>query len=562
MTGHWTSTLMPAFVVGGLMLVHLCAQGQEPAAAPPAVNAPVIRLMNAGQYANEIAYVFGSDIKAPLRLPSFRRVDGLAGLGAGSALVPAGTFNIFYGTAQAVAEQVVGPAHRDLLIPCKPKEAHMPDDVCAGQFLGKVGHLIFHRPLSADVLRVCVKAAHETGERLQNFYAGLQYALTGMLVAPEFLYLVEEVEPDPRHPGVSRLDGPSRAMRLGLLLWNAPPDVELLRAAESGELQTTAGTARQVGRMLASPLRLENGIRAFFSDMLLLDAFPDLVKDPIIYPDFTAKVATDSSEQILQIISDQLLTRQGDYRDIFTTRRIFLTQALATLYRIPISIPSSLDWAPYDLPDNDPRAGILTQVGFLSVNSHPGRSSATRRGKALRENFMCQTVPEPPPNVDFSAIENPDPRLRTARERLDMHRKNPVCAGCHKITDPLGLPLESFDGAGKFRATENGAEIDTSGSFSGKQFQDARGLAAAVHDDPAITSCLVRRLYEYGVGRRISAEEKSVVRDLESGFKDAGYRFVPLLRAIATSAAFYSISATVPDATRTLSTSLAGSSRH
>src|SRR5262249_4661582 len=159
-----------------------------------------------------------------------------------------------------------------------------------------------------------------------------------------------------------------------------------------------------------------------------------------------------------------------------------------SIYRVPISIAGPLDWSAYELPENDPRAGILTQVGFLAVNAHPGRSSATRRGRALRENIMCQKVPDPPPNVDFSAIETPDPKIRTARERLAIHCTNPVCAGCHKITDPIGLSLETFDGAGEYRASEKGAPIDASGSLNGKNFEDAKGLGAAVHDDPAVTS--------------------------------------------------------------------------
>src|SRR6185369_16516725 len=130
-------------------------------------------------------------------------------------------------------------------------------------------------------------------------------------------------------------------------------------------------------------------------------------------------------------------------------------------------------------------------ISFLAGHSHPGRSSATLRGKALREVLLCQTVPRPPANVDFSAIENPDPSLKTARDRLDFHRKNPVCAGCHKITDPMGLALENFDGSGQYRETEKGAPIDASGILDGKEFKNVAGLGQALHDSPAVPACLV-----------------------------------------------------------------------
>ncbi|MCA0202456.1 MAG: DUF1585 domain-containing protein, partial [Proteobacteria bacterium] len=144
-------------------------------------------------------------------------------------------------------------------------------------------------------------------------------------------------------------------------------------------------------------------------------------------------------------------------------------------------------------------------------------------------------------NVDFSALENPDPRLRTARERLKAHSENPVCGGCHKITDPMGLVLENFDGAGRFRTTEKGAVIDSSGALDGKQFDSVSGLGQAMHDHPALTSCLVRRLYSYGTGGPLSRADNPAVESLNKAFGEAGYRLPQLLRMIASSDAFYEI---------------------
>src|SRR6185503_18624306 len=141
-----------------------------------------------------------------------------------------------------------------------------------------------------------------------------------------------------------------------------------------------------------------------------------------------------------------------------------------------------------------------THVSFLASHAHPGRSSATRRGKALRELLLCQPVPLPPPNVDFSVLNDPTSPFKTARDRVNFHLQNPVCAGCHKITDPMGLALENFDGAGAYRAEEKGQEIDASGAFDGKPFTGAVGLGKALHDNPALTSCLVKRAYSYGSG--------------------------------------------------------------
>ena len=109
-------------------------------------------------------------------------------------------------------------------------------------------------------------------------------------------------------------------------------------------------------------------------------------------------------------------------------------------------------------------------------------------------------MPRPPPNVDFSLLEDPDSRMKTARERLAVHRTNPVCAGCHKLTDPIGLAFENFDGAGQFRATEHGAPIDASGELDGVNFKDVAGLAQALHDHPQLSACLVKRVYGWATG--------------------------------------------------------------
>ena len=143
-------------------------------------------------------------------------------------------------------------------------------------------------------------------------------------------------------------------------------------------------------------------------------------------------------------------------------------------------------WQPYEFPPNDPRAGILSQVSFVALHSPPGRSSPTLRGKALREIMLCQRVPAPPGNVEFKIVQDTNnPEYKTARARLDVHRTNPVCAGCHKLIDPMGLALENFDGDGAYRTSENGAKIDASGALDGVTFTDAVGLGKAMHDNPA-----------------------------------------------------------------------------
>ncbi len=239
--------------------------------------------------------------------------------------------------------------------------------------------------------------------------------------------------------------------------------------------------------------------------------------------------------ETLRTVVDHLLTKDRDYRDLFTTRDTFMSMNLAAIY----GVPTVTGWVPYTFTEDSHRSGLLTQVSFLAAHAHPVRSSVTRRGKALRELFLCQVVPAPPPNVDFSKLDDPDPSLKTARERLKVHATNPSCAGCHKIMDPMGYALEHFDGAGQFRATENGATLDTAGSLDGVAFKDVEGLGKALHDHPALPACLVSRVYSFATGGPVSvAQDKALLEHFQERFSKAGYKLPDLLRDIALSNAF------------------------
>lgn len=532
--------LVPAIATVASCMVVLSAFGaarlQEPksAGAPPA-----IRQLSQAQYLQSIAAIFGDAIVAKVRFAPVQRTDGLTAIGARTAIMTPGALEPIEESGRAIAEQVVSDRYRDLLISCRPKAVDARDDDCARAFLSRAGRLLYRRPLTKVELDREVATAGTAVGPAGDFYYGLSVALSRMLVSRQFLYIDENIEPDPDQAGAWRLDAYSKASRLSFFLWNAAPDSALLAAAERGDLHTPKGLNRQVNRMLNSP-RLEQGIRGFFSDMLVFEGFDILAKDPVIYPAFTSKVVTEAREQLLRTIVDHLITRSGDYRDLFTTRRTFMTRDLAAVYRVPVNVAPD-DWAAYEFPADDPRAGMLTQIGLLAKYSHPGRTSPTQRGRGLRETLLCQRVPDPPPNVNFSLLNESTEKLHTAREKLDAHRSHPVCAGCHKLTDPIGLVLENFDGAGQYRTTDNGAAIDTSGALDGVAVKDAAGLGRALHDSPAAASCFVNRLYSYGSGRRLEPAEKELTEYLQASFKNGGYRLIDFLRTMTTSNSFYAV---------------------
>ncbi len=491
-----------------------------------------LRLLTSEQYLNVLSNAFGEDIKIETNFAPFGRAEGLLQVGAADAGVPGAQMERYQRAAATISARLVDPAHRDFTVRCKPADTSAADAPCAAKYVTSVGRVLFRRPLTSTERDQAVEAANTAATRLKDFYAGLGVATESLLMSPHFLYFEDTVEPDPTRRGMERFDTYTIASRLSFFLWNSAPDEELLREAEAGELLTQKGLVKAIDRMLASS-RLETGVRAFFDDMFHFDTFDTVAKDPDAYPDFTGVTAADAREQTLRTVVDHLIVKKRDYRDLFTTRETFLSPSLSAIYDVSVS-----SWSPYQFPADSPRAGLLTHISFLALRSHPARSSPTLRGKAMREIFLCQPVPNPPANVDFSALENPDPNIRTQRERVNQHLQNPVCAGCHRITDPAGLALENFDGAGQFRTREKGSLIDASGSLDGKGFSDVVGLGEALRNHPALTSCLVKRAYSYATGGATSQADAATLAAIQTSFANGGYKFPALLKAIVSNPAF------------------------
>lgn len=510
------------------------AGGARAVVRPQGARIVAMRRLTEAQYRNAIADIFGPDVRPVGRFePIVRVAHQLIASGATNAAISPTGLEQFDTMARGVAAQVFDDRHRPAFVPCRPRSETAPDAACADQVLTSIGRFVLRRPLTREERASYVAMAGEGAVKAGSFRAGLELALGAMLVSPEFLYVIETAEPDPDHPGQWRLDNYSRASRLSFLLWNTTPDATLLDAAAAGRLTDPATLEATARRMVASP-RLEQGVRAFFADMLIFEKFDDLAKDPIVYPRFNPDVAKALPEQIQRTLVDHLVTRRGDYRELFTTPRTFMTRALGPLYQARVKGRDG-GWEPYSFAPGDDRAGLLGQAGFLAMYSHSGRSSPTLRGKAVRELLLCEPVPNPPANVNFTVVQDTsNPVLRTARQRLTAHATDPSCSGCHKIMDPIGLGLEGFDGIGAFRSAENGQALDLTGTIDSATFTGATGLGRKLAADPALSQCAASRMLEYALGRPVDDEEKTVTA-LDKGFAASGYRFADLMLAAATS---------------------------
>lgn len=526
--------LIAALAVSGLLLMALFGADGEP---EPVGGPPMVRRLTESQYRASIADIFAADIAVAARFEKPVRADGLIAIGTGSSGMSPFAVEQYDAAAQGVASAVLSEKRRGEFLRCRPKAGAGFDEACARSFLTEKGRLLFRRPLTEAETAKYVGLARDVHRRLGNFHDGLELSLYTMLVSPEFLFRIESIAPGGQGR-TGELDAFSKASRLSFFLTDSTPDDELLRAAEAGELDGL-GLRRQVNRLMESP-RFEGAVRAFFTDMLQFDRFGDLSKDPAIYPAFNSEVAADAQEQTLRTIVEHLITRQGDYRDLFTTRDTFLTRPLGVIYRTPV--PTRGGWDAVTFAKDANRAGIQSHVSFLALHSHPGRSSPTLRGYAVREVFLCQHVPDPPANVNFTAIEaGTHAKMVTARDRLWRHATDPSCAGCHKVMDPPGLTMEQYDGLGAFRRRENGALINTAGSLDGAEFDTTDGLATALRNHPETPRCVAERMYKAAVGRDIVWGERYYLDWLIAGFEDDYYRIPDLMRRIVMSENFFTV---------------------
>jgi len=493
-----------------------------------------LRRLTQEEYRNSIADIFGPEIEIRGVFEPTIRVGGLeAASTAVLSVTPAG-FESYTKMADSIAEQVAGGKFRARLA-CKPQLASTADDDCARQLLRHYGLLLFRRPLTPDELQSRLALSHALAVRQKDFYAGLRYGLASLLQAPDFLFRKEVAVPD--GAASYTLEPYSRATRLSYLMWNSTPDEELLTAAGSGALNSDAGLKKEVDRLMASP-RLETGMGAFFNDMLQLDTFDTVSKDSILYPKWGVAIANSAREETLRTVLDLTLVKDADVRDLMTTRDTFINRNLAAVYQVPFTF--SDDWVKYTFAPDSGRSGLLTQVSMLSMFSHPGRSSPTKRGVALTDILLCEPTPTPPNNVDFSVINDASGGLKTVRQRLMAHATNPVCAACHTHSDPVGLTLEGFDTIGGRRTTENGQSIDLTTTIRGAgTITGAEGLGRYLHDNPKFPTCMARKLFAYARGEDAYRVRPTAFKAAYQSFADAGFHLRALLKGLAEGPELY-----------------------
>ncbi|MEZ4380098.1 MAG: DUF1592 domain-containing protein [Nannocystaceae bacterium] len=505
-------------------------------AQPFVPGPPTLPRLTAAQYNNALRDVLGAPLPTPLLEPDTNPYL-FFNIGAASTTVSEVGVQRYEEAAEAISAAVFADAaRREALVGCVPEAA---DDACAEAFITTFGRRLMRRPLSAEERGRWLAFAAELADG--DPWQGLRMAVAGMLQSPNFLYRVElgEAAPTADDPTRRRFTGWELATRLSFLLWNTTPDDQLLDAAQSGLLDTAEGLRTEAERLLDDP-RARPAIQAFFAQYLDLGRLDHVERDSELYPLYTPTLAESMRTEVELLVDDLVFREDTDVRGLFTTRRTFVNDDLAKIYGVDAEGASAITFVPVELPEDGPRAGILTLGAFLMMNAHATETSPTLRGKYVRERVLCEEVPAPPDDVDTN-IPEPDGEAHTLRERLEQHRADPSCAACHAFIDPPGFLFEHFDSIGNLRELDNGYPIDASGELDGAPLAGARDLADALIDDRRVGRCMVTQLFRNTAGRLELPGERPGITAIEQDFKASGYRYRALLLAFVTSEAFRTV---------------------
>src|SRR5581483_3308407 len=406
---------------------------------------------------------------------------------------------------------------------------------CARRVLSNLVRRAYRRaPGDADI-ETLLSFYQQQRNKGGSFESGIEIALRRILADPEFVF---RFEPPPANaqPGVPyRITDTELASRLSFFLWSSIPDDELLNLAIQNKLHDPAVLERETRRMLADP---RSGALAgnFAEQWLYLRDLKSSNPDGREYPDFDDNLR-QAFQRETELLFESVQREDRSVLDLLDADYTFVNERLAKHYGITGVYGPDFRRVPVPM---DARRGLLGQGSMLLVTSNANRTSPVQRGKWILQNLLGSPPPLPPPNVPPLKENSGEAAATSVRERMEQHRSNPVCAGCHKIMDPIGLALENFDGIGAWRDKDSGVEIDARGRLvDGSKVDGPSSLRKALLDRPeAFVGTLTEKLLMYGIGRETHSFDMPVVRAVMRDAERDRYRFSDLVLGIVKSAPF------------------------
>lgn len=426
-------------------------------------------------------------------------------------------------------------SHRRLLPNTPPPQADRENQLSAArENLNRFIPRALRRRTNRDELERYVGIAAMVLDDGASFERAMQVAVQAVLVSPHFLFRVEQ-GPKPDGPEQKELSDFELATRISYFLWSSTPDDPLLVSASKSELKQPDVWRKHVRRMLDHP-RSDALVKNFAGQWLQLRKLDTISVDTGRFPEFTPQLRAAMRRET-ELLVESVIREDRSIFDLLTANYTHVNETLAALYGIPQIAGEEFRRVP--LRDTR-RRGLLGQASMLTVTSNPTRTSPVKRGKWILDNLLAAPPPPSPPNVPSLDGAAEETKTASLKERMELHRASPACAGCHQIMDPLGFGLENFDAIGRWRESEDGVKIDARGKLpDGRSFDGPVQLRNTLLARKAeFRRCLASKLLTYSLGRGLEYFDECTLDEICTQVEASDDRFSALVEAILDSHPF------------------------
>jgi hypothetical protein len=522
-------------------LIALACEARVPDRRPPETREPLtceqtapgrapLRPLTRLQYDNTMADLLGDVSRPSQLLPPENEVSGYRNNADANPASPL-LVEQYLAAAEGVAQRAVASRLAELA-PCSDGT---DQDECGRAFVRDFGLRAFRRPLDDSESGVFAELFSRT-RAIKGYAKAVELVLSAMLQSPQFVYRVDALRAPTVETGAIPVTGYPMASRLSFFLLNSLPDTELLAAARDGQLETPAQVEAQARRLVAHP-RTQLTVLDFHEQWLELGRLNGAIRQA---PDVSVSPAALARgwQGSLQRFLTETFWRAGTVQSLFESAAVFVNADLAPLYGAEPPPDGFVQ-----VESGGPRAGLLTQPALLALLAHSDQSAPVLRGAFIRDRILCLPVPPPPPDVN-AVPPDPDPSA-TTRERFRQHTESDTCRNCHAQIDGIGFGLERYDQFGRYRAVENGFDVDESGEVFGTgdpeldgTFTGAEELARRLGQSSRVRDCVATQWYRYAMGRLEEEADRCSLDQVKSRFAESGGDLEELLVALTQTDAF------------------------
>ena len=515
--------------IDSALKVAACVNGPTPGAHP-------LRRLNRDEYGATIRDLLNLHVNAAHALPS----DGAGGEGFDNAaetlfISPIHAEKYLAAAREALEYAAKDPKSRAVFLTPEPDSTHSPEEA-ATKILTTFLPRAFRRPVGPDEVERYLAFFRRAQKRGENFDRSILVALEGVLVSPHFLFRVEDPNPG---PDIRLVDDYALASRLSYFLWGSMPDRTLFDLADKGKLHDPETLRTQVGRMLSDQKSRDFAERFIEQWLGTRELGRDIKPDEKLFPEYYDAELQSGIRYEPVLFFQEILSKDLSLLNLLDSKFTVASNKLARFYQFP-GKGFSQQPKHIDLPPDSHRGGILTMAAILAVSSYPQRTSPVLRGKWVLENILGTPPPAPPPNVPALPENKADSAPRTLRERLEQHRANAVCASCHDRIDPLGFALENYDVLGRWRTSDAGKPIDSSGQLpDGTRINGPDDLKRVLLErKDAFLRFFTSKMLGYALGRGLTPADSCTVDQIVGKVAAENYSAQTLIREIVSSVPF------------------------